>query len=93
MGINRKDLMSTLILTGFWNRFLTGSGSETGFLWIVSFNSTNMGINGKGLMSTLILTGFWNRFLTEFFMNCYFYSTNMGINGKVLMSTIILTGF
>ena len=56
--------MSTLILTGFWNRFLTGSGSGTGFLWIVSFNSTNMGINGKGLMSTLILTGFWNRFLT-----------------------------
>ena len=64
MGINFKGLMSTLILTGFWNRFLTGSGSGTGFLWIVTFNSTNMGINGKGLMSTLILTGFWNRFLT-----------------------------
>jgi len=32
MGINGKGLMSTLILTGFWNRFLTGSGFGTGFL-------------------------------------------------------------
>ena len=69
MGINGKGLMSTLILTGFWNRFLTGSGSWTWFFFrfhLVNryLYSTKKGINRKVLMSRLILTGFRNRFLT-----------------------------